>query len=195
MLAHNQGKRSLSSRSTMLNNYSLSPSTTLRSGPNSLHTTIYIVRLYPANKHIGFCFLYDVALSVALLHPSQGYEDWLRHKADCSINECPVDVVQQGKVVRTQSHKLRVRMASLDEHSTRGSEAALRYCSVAHFFPSALFPRPSLCSPVNFVSFLSSTRFSLLPVNCPETVTAEQLVCPASLCRSLWRMAAPGFRS
>uniref|UniRef100_A0AAQ4Q692 Phospholipid-transporting ATPase n=1 Tax=Gasterosteus aculeatus aculeatus TaxID=481459 RepID=A0AAQ4Q692_GASAC len=38
----------------------------------------------------------------------QGYEDWLRHKADCSINECPVDVVQQGKVVRTQSHKLRV---------------------------------------------------------------------------------------
>uniref|UniRef100_H2UJQ6 Phospholipid-transporting ATPase n=1 Tax=Takifugu rubripes TaxID=31033 RepID=H2UJQ6_TAKRU len=38
----------------------------------------------------------------------QGYEDWLRHKADCSINESPVDVVQQGKVVRTQSHKLRV---------------------------------------------------------------------------------------
>ncbi|XP_033842587.1 phospholipid-transporting ATPase IH-like isoform X1 [Periophthalmus magnuspinnatus] len=38
----------------------------------------------------------------------QGYEDWLRHKADCSINECPVDVVQRGKVVRTQSHKLRV---------------------------------------------------------------------------------------
>ncbi|XP_075870703.1 phospholipid-transporting ATPase IH-like isoform X3 [Nelusetta ayraudi] len=38
----------------------------------------------------------------------QGYEDWLRHKADCSINECPVDVVQQGKVARTQSHKLRV---------------------------------------------------------------------------------------
>ncbi|XP_007555549.1 probable phospholipid-transporting ATPase IH isoform X1 [Poecilia formosa] len=38
----------------------------------------------------------------------QGYEDWLRHKADCSLNECPVDVVQQEKVVRTQSHKLRV---------------------------------------------------------------------------------------
>lgn len=48
----------------------------------------------------------------------QGYEDWLRHKADCSINECPVDVVQRGKVVRTQSHKLRVRMASLEPHST-----------------------------------------------------------------------------
>ncbi|KAL0963480.1 hypothetical protein UPYG_G00306970 [Umbra pygmaea] len=38
----------------------------------------------------------------------QGYEDWLRHKADCSINECPVNVVQQGAVVRTQSHKIRV---------------------------------------------------------------------------------------
>ncbi|XP_029558708.1 probable phospholipid-transporting ATPase IH isoform X1 [Salmo trutta] len=38
----------------------------------------------------------------------QGYEDWLRHKADCSINECPVDMVQQGMVVRTQSSKLRV---------------------------------------------------------------------------------------
>uniref|UniRef100_A0A8C7HQ41 Phospholipid-transporting ATPase n=1 Tax=Oncorhynchus kisutch TaxID=8019 RepID=A0A8C7HQ41_ONCKI len=38
----------------------------------------------------------------------QGYEDWLRHKADCSINECPVDMVQQGTVVRTQSSKLRV---------------------------------------------------------------------------------------
>ncbi|XP_028969385.1 probable phospholipid-transporting ATPase IH isoform X3 [Esox lucius] len=38
----------------------------------------------------------------------QGYEDWLRHKADCSINECPVDVIQQGAVVRTESHKLRV---------------------------------------------------------------------------------------
>ncbi|XP_042175796.1 phospholipid-transporting ATPase IH isoform X1 [Oncorhynchus tshawytscha] len=38
----------------------------------------------------------------------QGYEDWLRHKADCSINECPVDVVKEGTVERTQSHKLRV---------------------------------------------------------------------------------------
>ncbi|XP_023854369.1 phospholipid-transporting ATPase IH [Salvelinus sp. IW2-2015] len=48
----------------------------------------------------------------------QGYEDWLRHKADCSINECPVDVVKEGTVVRTQSHKLRVGdvvMASEDE--------------------------------------------------------------------------------
>ncbi|XP_061649295.1 phospholipid-transporting ATPase IH-like isoform X5 [Phyllopteryx taeniolatus] len=38
----------------------------------------------------------------------QGYEDWLRHKADRSVNECPVDVVRRGKAARTQSHKLRV---------------------------------------------------------------------------------------
>ncbi|XP_061697774.1 phospholipid-transporting ATPase IH-like isoform X2 [Syngnathoides biaculeatus] len=38
----------------------------------------------------------------------QGYEDWLRHKADCSINECLVDVVRRGKAARTQSRKLRV---------------------------------------------------------------------------------------
>ncbi|XP_063734056.1 phospholipid-transporting ATPase IH isoform X3 [Eleginops maclovinus] len=38
----------------------------------------------------------------------QGYEDWLRHKADNSVNQCPVHVVQHGKVVRKQSRKLRV---------------------------------------------------------------------------------------
>ncbi|XP_067116303.1 phospholipid-transporting ATPase IH isoform X2 [Osmerus mordax] len=38
----------------------------------------------------------------------QGYEDWLRHKADNSINQCPVLVVQHGKVIRKQSRNLRV---------------------------------------------------------------------------------------
>ncbi|XP_066562283.1 phospholipid-transporting ATPase IH isoform X2 [Amia ocellicauda] len=38
----------------------------------------------------------------------QGYEDWLRHKADNAINQCPVHIVQHGKVVRKQSRKLRV---------------------------------------------------------------------------------------
>ncbi|XP_056287053.1 phospholipid-transporting ATPase IH isoform X5 [Pseudoliparis swirei] len=38
----------------------------------------------------------------------QGYEDWLRHKADNSVNQCPVHVVHHGKVVRKQSQKLRV---------------------------------------------------------------------------------------
>ncbi|KAG5833521.1 probable phospholipid-transporting ATPase IH isoform X3 [Anguilla anguilla] len=38
----------------------------------------------------------------------QGYEDWLRHKADNAINRCPVHVIQHGKVVMKQSRKLRV---------------------------------------------------------------------------------------
>ncbi|KAI1899812.1 hypothetical protein AGOR_G00065600 [Albula goreensis] len=38
----------------------------------------------------------------------QGYEDWLRHKADNAINQCPVHFIQHGKVVRKQSRKLRV---------------------------------------------------------------------------------------
>ncbi|KAG7503320.1 putative phospholipid-transporting ATPase IH isoform X1 [Solea senegalensis] len=38
----------------------------------------------------------------------QGYEDWLRHKADNAVNQCPVQVVEHGKVICKQSHKLRV---------------------------------------------------------------------------------------
>ncbi|XP_043928568.1 phospholipid-transporting ATPase IH isoform X2 [Protopterus annectens] len=38
----------------------------------------------------------------------QGYEDWLRHKADNAVNQCPVHVVQHGKLVQKQSQKLRV---------------------------------------------------------------------------------------
>ncbi|KAM4700410.1 phospholipid-transporting ATPase IH isoform 2-T2 [Discoglossus pictus] len=38
----------------------------------------------------------------------QGYEDWLRHKADNAMNQYPVLVIQHGKLVRKQSRKLRV---------------------------------------------------------------------------------------
>ncbi|XP_069061125.1 phospholipid-transporting ATPase IH isoform X3 [Pleurodeles waltl] len=38
----------------------------------------------------------------------QGYEDWLRHKADKAMNEYAVHVIQHGKLVRKQSRKLRV---------------------------------------------------------------------------------------
>ncbi|XP_019776560.1 phospholipid-transporting ATPase IH isoform X4 [Tursiops truncatus] len=38
----------------------------------------------------------------------QGYEDWLRHKADSAVNQCPVHFVQHGRLVRKQSRKLRV---------------------------------------------------------------------------------------
>lgn len=38
----------------------------------------------------------------------QGYEDWLRHKADKAMNQCPVHFIQHGRLVRKQSRKLRV---------------------------------------------------------------------------------------
>ncbi|KAM4860112.1 phospholipid-transporting ATPase IH isoform 4-T4 [Thomomys bottae] len=38
----------------------------------------------------------------------QGYEDWLRHKADNAMNQCPVLFIQHGKLVRKQSRKLQV---------------------------------------------------------------------------------------
>ncbi|XP_053240374.1 phospholipid-transporting ATPase IH isoform X1 [Podarcis raffonei] len=38
----------------------------------------------------------------------QGYEDWLRHKADNAMNQCPVHFIRHGKLVRKQSRKLRV---------------------------------------------------------------------------------------
>uniref|UniRef100_A0A8C8DVH1 Phospholipid-transporting ATPase n=1 Tax=Oryzias sinensis TaxID=183150 RepID=A0A8C8DVH1_9TELE len=55
-----------------------------------------------------FLVIFLIQVSFLFTFEASGYEDWLRHKADCSLNECPVDVVEQGKVVRTQSHKLRV---------------------------------------------------------------------------------------
>ncbi|TMS06605.1 putative phospholipid-transporting ATPase IH [Larimichthys crocea] len=79
----------------------------------------YIPQRYPDNRIVSSKLIIDTPTSpvtsglplffvITVTAIKQGYEDWLRHKADCSINECPVDVVQQGKVVRTQSHKLRV---------------------------------------------------------------------------------------
>ncbi|XP_060039703.1 phospholipid-transporting ATPase IH isoform X3 [Erinaceus europaeus] len=38
----------------------------------------------------------------------QGYEDWLRHKADKAMNQCPVHFIQHGRLVRKQSRKLQV---------------------------------------------------------------------------------------
>uniref|UniRef100_A0A8C5M1H3 Phospholipid-transporting ATPase n=1 Tax=Leptobrachium leishanense TaxID=445787 RepID=A0A8C5M1H3_9ANUR len=38
----------------------------------------------------------------------QGYEDWLRHKADNAMNQYSVHVIQHGKLVRKQSKNLKV---------------------------------------------------------------------------------------
>ena len=58
-----------------------------------------------AHTHTHTLIHNHISVSVSLC---QGYEDWLRHKADNSVNQCPVHVVQHGKVVRKQSRKLRV---------------------------------------------------------------------------------------
>ena len=42
------------------------------------------------------------------LHP-QGYEDWLRHKADNEVNKYPVLVLENGRSMRTESEKIKVR--------------------------------------------------------------------------------------
>ncbi|XP_076877282.1 phospholipid-transporting ATPase 11C isoform X2 [Brachyhypopomus gauderio] len=38
----------------------------------------------------------------------QGYEDWLRHKADSEVNQYPVSVLEDGRCVRKESEKIKV---------------------------------------------------------------------------------------
>ncbi|XP_020820884.1 phospholipid-transporting ATPase IH isoform X1 [Phascolarctos cinereus] len=45
---------------------------------------------------------------IAVTAVKQGYEDWLRHKADNAMNQYPVQFIQHGKLVRKQSRNLRV---------------------------------------------------------------------------------------
>lgn len=121
-----------------------------------------------------FFYTFSNLLPISFLLPlCQGYEDWLRHKADCSINECPVDVVQQEKVVRTQSHKLRVRMASLGRRCTWGHKATLLHCCNAHFFLKLSLPLP-LCFPLCSAFWLSFLSF--WPIIGCKTVIGHSLV-------------------
>jgi len=43
-------------------------------------------------------------LSVSL----QGYEDWLRHKADYEVNKYPVTVLEDGRSVKKESERIKV---------------------------------------------------------------------------------------
>uniref|UniRef100_A0A672J0H5 Phospholipid-transporting ATPase n=1 Tax=Salarias fasciatus TaxID=181472 RepID=A0A672J0H5_SALFA len=38
----------------------------------------------------------------------QGYEDWLRHKADNEVNKCPVTVLEDGRRMQKESEKIKV---------------------------------------------------------------------------------------
>lgn len=50
-------------------------------------------------------------------HIIQGYEDWLRHKADNEVNGAPVFVVRSGSLVQTRSKNIRVSFIS-NSHSS-----------------------------------------------------------------------------
>lgn len=47
--------------------------------------------------------------SVSCLVP-QGYEDWLRHKADNEVNKYLVSVQEDGGAVRKESEELKVSL-------------------------------------------------------------------------------------
>lgn len=38
----------------------------------------------------------------------QGYEDWLRHKADSEVNKYLVTVLEDGRRIRKESEKIKV---------------------------------------------------------------------------------------
>lgn len=40
----------------------------------------------------------------------QGYEDWLRHKADNEVNKYPVMVLEGGRRIRKESEKIKVKL-------------------------------------------------------------------------------------
>lgn len=48
-------------------------------------------------------------MSDVLMSP-QGYEDWLRHKADNEVNKYPVMVLEGGRRIRKESEKIKVTL-------------------------------------------------------------------------------------
>ncbi|KAM4555499.1 phospholipid-transporting ATPase IG isoform 1-T2 [Odontesthes bonariensis] len=49
----------------------------------------------------------------------QGYEDWLRHKADNEVNKYPVTVLEDGRRIRKESEKIKVGdVVEVDEDET-----------------------------------------------------------------------------
>uniref|UniRef100_A0A672J2S1 Phospholipid-transporting ATPase n=1 Tax=Salarias fasciatus TaxID=181472 RepID=A0A672J2S1_SALFA len=62
--------------------------------------------LYPTNSPDSiFVFFLLISVCLALL---QGYEDWLRHKADNEVNKCPVTVLEDGRRMQKESEKIKV---------------------------------------------------------------------------------------
>ncbi|KAA0721925.1 putative phospholipid-transporting ATPase IH [Triplophysa tibetana] len=88
-------------------------------------TEAYIPQRFPDNRIISSKLIIDTPTSpmtsglplffvITVTAIKQGYEDWIRHKADNAINQCPVHAIQHGKVIRKQSQKLRTYYAVQD---------------------------------------------------------------------------------
>lgn len=60
-------------------------------------------------KYCHALTLVSPSVSDALISP-QGYEDWLRHKADNEVNKYPVTVLEGGRRIRKESEKIKVTM-------------------------------------------------------------------------------------
>lgn len=54
-----------------------------------------------------YYLLYDANMLCACLS-LQGYEDWLRHKADNEVNKYLVTVLEGGRRIRKESEKIKV---------------------------------------------------------------------------------------
>lgn len=54
----------------------------------------------------------------------QGYEDWLRHKADNEVNKYPVTVLEGGRRIPKESEKIKVTVYLLQDMSREKLQAA-----------------------------------------------------------------------
>lgn len=59
-------------------------------------------------KNTAHFFDVEIKMCHADLRPLQGYEDWLRHKADNEVNKYPVTVLENGLRLRKESEKIKV---------------------------------------------------------------------------------------
>ena len=58
----------------------------------------------------------------------QGYEDWLRHKADNEVNKYPVTVLENGRRIRKESEKIKVPLYFLRDMPREKLLAARHDC-------------------------------------------------------------------
>ncbi|XP_077872085.1 LOW QUALITY PROTEIN: phospholipid-transporting ATPase IH [Ictidomys tridecemlineatus] len=117
----------------------------------------------------------------------QGYEDWLRHKADNAMNQCPVHFIQHGKLVRKQSRKLRVGdIVMVKEDETFPCDliflSSNRGDGTCHVTTASLDGESS--------HKVTSLRQDALGAWCPDSAMATDADCHGSWCP--WGMGPPG---